>query len=285
MQTSVHCAVQTLLDYDIRTLPLLSNDIETAIKSQGFDIISFDIPLEQSYIEDFEELGISDIALTHKAFTYADNENRYVFFRASLSLEEKRFLLAHELGHIRLGHIVSGVRCSSEFNDKTPQEKEANEFAVELLAPTCILKNHRNLTPEKISHLTLLERSKAENVFFKVKHHKTNTEAEQKLCNAFDIKKSDISKYIKYFVAAVCVCVMFIIFYENHNNADISYINATPQPTQQISASNTTVVITKSGTKYHLPECQHVKYKTDVIEMPKEEAIRLDYEPCKVCNP
>lgn len=43
-----------------------------------------------------------------------------------------------------------------------------------------------------------------------------------------------------------------------------------------------TVYITKSGTKYHLDGCRHLKSK---IEKTLEEAKALKLEPCKVCNP
>lgn len=49
--------------------------------------------------------------------------------------------------------------------------------------------------------------------------------------------------------------------------------------------SNRNMYVTKSGTKYHLPNCQYVKYKTNIIEISEQEAVKLGYEPCKVCNP
>lgn len=59
----------------------------------------------------------------------------------------------------------------------------------------------------------------------------------------------------------------------------------TTQVSTQIPDSNEAVYITASGEKYHKPDCRYVKNKTNVKEIPKLEAIRLEYEPCKICNP
>ena len=53
------------------------------------------------------------------------------------STEIKRFVIAHELGHIFLGHSFVTVG----FHSKTPVsiERAANQFAVRLLCPACVL--------------------------------------------------------------------------------------------------------------------------------------------------
>lgn len=291
MQTSIYCAIKTLLDYGTYELPFLGKDIEAIIQTKGFDIIAFDIPLQQSQSKDFDELGILNIAKTYKAFTYIDNDNKYVFYRSNLSAEEKNILLAHELGHIQLGHFASsGIRCSSDFKSKSLQEVEADEFAIELIAPTCILKNYRRLTPDKISHLTLLERSHAEHVFFKVQKHNTNTEIEKRLCNAFDIYNHRINnnnvtkKYIFMFAVIIAVCAIFIFNDRQNEHSVETHTNSIIAPIQQLTPSDTTVVVTRSGEKYHLPDCQYVKYKTNIINMTEQDALNAGYEPCSICR-
>lgn len=291
MQTSIYCAIQTLLRYDICELPLLGKDIEKIIQMQGFDIISFDLPVEQSQAKDFKELGILDIVNIHKAFTYVNNDNKYVFYRSTLSAEEKNILLAHELGHIRLGHFSSpGIRCSSDFRSKSFQEIEADEFAIELLAPTCILKKYKQLTPDKISHLTLLGRSNAEHVFFKVQQHNTNTKTEQKLCNIFNtyhnkkICNRITKRHILAFSVLIVVSVTFIRGYIQ-NNKPASQATDITQSEQQLNATDEIVIITKSGEKYHLPDCRYVENKTNTITMTEQEALDAGYEPCAICRP
>lgn len=52
-----------------------------------------------------------------------------------------RFTLAHELGHIFLGHNIAYIKYHSiqEFQNKGKSEQQADAFAVRLLCPACIL--------------------------------------------------------------------------------------------------------------------------------------------------
>lgn len=93
-------------------------------------------------------------------------------------------------------------------------------------------------------------------------------------------------------VLVVCsICFWILCVYVSVKSPN-PIINLSSNTTQQpISVSSyaaeysENVYVTKSGEKYHLPNCQHVRYKTNTIEISKEEAVKLGYEPCKVCNP
>lgn len=43
------------------------------------------------------------------------------------------------------------------------------------------------------------------------------------------------------------------------------------------------VVITRTGNKYHKPNCQYVVNKTDTLTVYLKEALEKGYEPCKIC--
>lgn len=56
------------------------------------------------------------------------------------SPERRRFTLAHELGHILLGHVDRvGVLNREPSPEDDPMEQAANVFASRLLAPACVL--------------------------------------------------------------------------------------------------------------------------------------------------
>ncbi len=57
---------------------------------------------------------------------------------------------------------------------------------------------------------------------------------------------------------------------------------ATEAPAQT-EAEEEIVYITATGKKYHRSGCRHLK--DSKIEIPLDDAIAQDYEPCKVCNP
>jgi Zn-dependent peptidase ImmA (M78 family) len=52
----------------------------------------------------------------------------------------RRFTIAHELGHIFLGHPLRvGGHAQTSEGKPSPIEKEANQFAARLLCPACVL--------------------------------------------------------------------------------------------------------------------------------------------------
>lgn len=51
-----------------------------------------------------------------------------------------------------------------------------------------------------------------------------------------------------------------------------------------ITGQNQTVYVTKSGTKYHLEECRHLKLRNK-IPISIANAVEEGYEPCKTCKP
>ncbi|MCM1165639.1 MAG: ImmA/IrrE family metallo-endopeptidase [Ruminococcus sp.] len=69
-----------------------------------------------------------------------DGTQWYIVYDDLLPLGRKRFTVAHELGHIFLGHpLVAGFHARTT-GGKLPQtENEANVFASRFLAPACVL--------------------------------------------------------------------------------------------------------------------------------------------------
>ena len=66
-----------------------------------------------------------DSAAKYHAFTIRRNEAKYVFIDSDISYQDKLYYLAHELGHIILGHLDSNVNIS----DCRHQEMQAEAFA------------------------------------------------------------------------------------------------------------------------------------------------------------
>lgn len=54
-------------------------------------------------------------------------------------VHRQRFTVAHEIGHLLMGHISNNADYNLE--SKHPKEIEANQFAAELLMPLAMLKN------------------------------------------------------------------------------------------------------------------------------------------------
>ena len=64
----------------------------------------------------------------------------YIYIQKSQSRQRARFTIAHELGHILLGHTGKAGLVNREPSSKdNPTEQAANVFAARLLAPACVL--------------------------------------------------------------------------------------------------------------------------------------------------
>lgn len=78
----------------------------------------------------------------------------YIVVKESLSSRRKRFTVAHEMGHILLGHVGKYELVNREPSESdNPIEREANIFASRLLAPACVLWGCGITTAEEIAEL------------------------------------------------------------------------------------------------------------------------------------
>lgn len=86
-----------------------------------------------------------------------------ILYRDTESTGRMRFTIAHELGHILLGHVGKYELVSREPSPQdNPIEQAANVFASRLLAPACVLWGCCVGSPEDIMGLCNISRAAAE---------------------------------------------------------------------------------------------------------------------------
>ncbi len=81
-----------------------------------------------------EELNLPSYVLQQNAFTVHNNSTSLIFVSETLTPEEKRLALIHEIGHVMLGHM--------EYPQTIPSvvaEHDANEFVHYILNPPLVL--------------------------------------------------------------------------------------------------------------------------------------------------
>lgn len=128
-------AAQAIKQYRL-ICPSLDNLVFIAA-DYGFEIIDFGRESNPGGVAALiSELALQRYIETSSAFTYQYKGIKLIFLCESLTESEKRYALAHELGHIACGHM-SHNRCSS---DSVEDEFEANEFAHYLLNPSVLLR-------------------------------------------------------------------------------------------------------------------------------------------------
>ena len=87
----------------------------------------------------------------------------YIFIKSGQSRERSRFTIAHELGHILLGHVGKYRLVNREpAHTDDPIEQEANVFASRLLAPACVLWGCGVQSAQDIARLCDISRTAAE---------------------------------------------------------------------------------------------------------------------------
>lgn len=137
---------QALIDNKVDSLPV---DIVQVVRNNGIQL------LKNSQAKELRsgEAGISVF----------DGTQWYIVYDDSASLGRKRFTVAHEIGHIFLGHpLVAGFHARTT-GGKLPQtENEANIFASRFLAPACVLWGLNVHTAADISRICEISKEAAE---------------------------------------------------------------------------------------------------------------------------
>lgn len=148
---SRNAAWRCLLDNNIAVLPVSVSSIarRNHIRLGAY---SKNAPL-------IERLGLGSL-LKNDGFSTLTSTGFIVLYRDDLDRCRIRFTLAHELGHIFLGHLLPAVNGSSctilnrePTDNDDPLEHEANVFASRLLAPACVLWGLGTRSAEEISLL------------------------------------------------------------------------------------------------------------------------------------
>lgn len=150
-QRARDAAWEMLIHFGIRELPVR---ISPGIKKMGIVLASYSKSAAL-----LEELGVSHLTQEMDGLSVRNGGKYYIFYRGDMVPGRIRFTVAHELGHIVLGHLDCGSYTAYTTVNREPQEGDAaieqaaNVFASRLLAPACVLHDLNAFTPEQIAEL------------------------------------------------------------------------------------------------------------------------------------
>ncbi|MDD6447205.1 MAG: ImmA/IrrE family metallo-endopeptidase [Ruminococcus sp.] len=125
---------QCLIDYKINSLPVKVSWI-----------------VKQSNIALLKNSAVNLLSKNESGTTLIQNDKFYIIYADGQSHQRCRFTIAHELGHIFLGHLFN--KNGKGFLTTDDTESSANVFARDLLAPACVLHELQVLTAPEISQL------------------------------------------------------------------------------------------------------------------------------------
>lgn len=134
-----------LLDCKVEALPI---DLNLVCRALGAKPVSY-----QAHWRDRE---LPPFAKQTDGMTFYAGDSPIILFDRSKPPGRVRFTVAHELGHLILGHVSPGqVTTMNREPEKTdsPLERAANQFAARLLAPACVLWGMGIHTAQEISAL------------------------------------------------------------------------------------------------------------------------------------
>ena len=137
---------RVLLNTGTRELPV---KVSRICRGYGVTLRSYQVgaPL-------IRELGLEAQCDISDGFTVRSGDRCYVFYNMEQPPGRVRFTIAHELGHVLLGHLGDGehtVYNRESSSEDAPEEHMANVFASRLLAPACVLHALGAVTPEQIA--------------------------------------------------------------------------------------------------------------------------------------
>lgn len=157
-QQARDAAWQLLIDCKVSSLPVNLNDI---CKHLGIHVYTY-----RAAANVIAAAGLSAQRKISDGFTLRRGEKTYIFYDdAACSLGRQRFTVAHELGHIVLGHVGDGEHTVANRDPSPkddPYEIQANQFAARILAPACVLHAMGVTKAEDISRVCEISLSAAE---------------------------------------------------------------------------------------------------------------------------
>jgi len=150
-------AWKILLDCKIDRLPVSMN---TICRKLEIKVLTYGKNKEM-----LERANLSDAARRTDGMTFYIRKTPIVLFNETTSPQRAKFTVAHEVGHIVLGHVKPGTVTAANREPQpgdAQEERAANQFAARLLAPACVLWGLGVHTPEEIMALCHISRPAAE---------------------------------------------------------------------------------------------------------------------------
>lgn len=169
-------AWRCLLDFHLDTLPI---DVLKITRAAGIRVIKNSM--------------VDDLLPGEHGKAYYDGTKWIIIYNDLEPTVVSRFTVAHELGHIFLGHELQHIKYAeaSEFRRKPKSEQQADLFAMRLLCPACVLWGLDLHTTDEISevcrvpHNTAKARAERMQILYERKKFLTNP-LEQEVYESFE---------------------------------------------------------------------------------------------------
>lgn len=294
-------AYKFIKDSGIDTLPVMLEDLFVIAKRNKWHIGSYNKTVELRKELSLHGIDIDKYVNTKDAFAVLYDDEYLIFYKDSLDIDYKVFVILHEFAHIVLKHIYHGILGKAPNEEKTNmQEAEANAFAREVCAPLPVLYKCHFKSEKAIERFGLLKGRYAEEQFLilnKMGDDYCFSDIERDIYKIFksfvqNVKlfrmRGLVKRYIPAAIIAFVVGILIMLPFTRNDDVPASSETLSNQQTGQESNRTSvllaeTVYVTRTGEKYHVEGCQYIEGKDDLRDMSAEEAEQAGYEPCSVC--
>lgn len=267
-----------------------------------------------------ERLKLKNYTKTSKAFTCLldpsptnETAQYFIFYQDELPYNEKVFVLLHEIGHILLYHTYAGSilgksRISGVTNE---QEREADLFACEVLAPSCILTDRFRIdTADRIAEISMLSPEYAllhAGEINRTAHKPLSYSLLEPIYQQYQVFVRQVKKSLFLdrlnkacrpitilLTALILTMITVLVYYSNpktdpvlssntaDNHSNSSYVSVKASEPNS-PAEDLKVYVTRTGEKYHLAGCRYLKNSNLLTSMTIKEAAVNGYTPCEIC--
>lgn len=157
-QTARNLAWQVLLEQNILHLPV---NMTSLCLNYGC------VPLSYNRAQDIiKRYGFSKNCEDNDGFALRMKGRVFIFYNDACTRGRIRFTLAHELGHVLLGHLNGNRKVTTRNREPSVKdsfiEQQANVFASRLLAPACVIDKLNLYRPDQLMSLFGISHQSAE---------------------------------------------------------------------------------------------------------------------------
>lgn len=294
-------AYKFIKDSGIDTLPVMLEDLFVIAKRNKWHIGSYNKTVELRKELSLHGIDIDKYVNTKDAFAVLYDDEYLIFYKDSLDIDYKVFVILHEFAHIVLKHTYHGILGKAPNEEKTNmQEAEANAFAREVCAPLPVLYKCHFQSEKAIERFGLLKGRYAEEQFLilnKMGEDYCFSNIERDIYKIFKsfvqhVKLFRVRGLVKRYIPVAAVSVMLgmlimlpLIWNDEvpASSEPMSYQQTAQETDSDFVPINETVYVTRTGEKYHVEGCRYIDGKDDLRNMTIEEAEQAGYEPCSVC--
>ena len=274
MVDGIAAAYHFRVKYNIKKLPLRYKDLIGIADMLGLTVKSY-----QDAKDEIRERSLNQYRILPAFTALGIDGTLTIFINDQLPEKERNMALTVQIGHQACGSSIMDIVGRSQFEETTiKQNRNAELFALALLAPFCVFKKLKVKSSSEIAAKAYINDEAARSAWEMVQqcNDKSPGAKAAELC-AFMLRREKKSRLVFKFASALLVGMLFFSGGLLIDRAYQTKVNAASSVSQ-------IVYVTPAGRKFHTEQCIYSQ-GDNVTSLTVKEAKEQGYEPCRFCSP